>query len=135
MMSKTARLDRCVATGGLLGLTAVIAGTFGAHGLKGLLNDEMLATFEIGVRYHLYHAAAVLAIAGIARAEREARWLFHAGRLMTLGVFLFSGSLYALALTNQRWLGWITPFGGIAFIAGWLIVFIAALSSKQKAFR
>ena len=135
MMSKSVRLDSSLVSAGLLGLTAVLAGTFGAHGLKGVLSEEMLTTFEIGVRYHLYHAAAVLSLAGFARAGREHRWHTHAGSLMTLGVLLFSGSLYALALTNQRWLGWITPVGGVAFIVGWAMVIMGALGWKQEEFK
>jgi len=135
MMSASVRLNQSLACAGLLGVTAVLAGTFGAHGLKGVLSEEMLATFEIGVRYHLYHAVAVLAIAAFAMTGRENRWITYAARLMTIGVIVFSGSLYALALTNQRWLGMITPLGGVAFIAGWVMVFIAARSSKQEEFR
>jgi uncharacterized membrane protein YgdD (TMEM256/DUF423 family) len=112
--------------GALLGASGVAAGAFGAHALKQRLSPDMLAVFETGVRYQLYHALALLVVAWAAAhwtgsAARFAGWLFVAG------VVLFSGSLYALALTGVRWLGAITPFGGIAFIAGWLLLAWAAL--------
>ncbi len=98
---------------------AVAAGAFAAHGLRQRLSPEMLAVFETGVRYHMYHALGLLAVARLAglgpgRATRVAGWLFVAGTL------LFSGSLYGLALSGQRWLGAITPLGGVCFVAGWL---------------
>ena len=96
---------------------AVALGAFGAHGLRARLVPDMLATFEIGVRYQMYHALALLAV-GLA----VPRWpsLALGGWLFVAGTIVFSGSLYALALTGQRWLGAVTPVGGAAFIAGWL---------------
>src|ERR671923_224847 len=90
---------------------------FGAHGLRARLVPDMLATFEIGVRYQMYHALALLAV-GLA----VPRWpsLALGGWLFVAGTVVFSGSLYALAVTGQRWLGAVTPLGGAAFIAGWL---------------
>jgi len=100
---------------------AVAAGAFAAHGLRQRLSPEMLAVFETGVRYHMYHALGLLAVARLAalgpgRAMRVAGWLFVAGTL------LFSGSLYGLAVSGQRWLGAITPLGGVCFVAGWLVL-------------
>jgi uncharacterized membrane protein YgdD (TMEM256/DUF423 family) len=97
----------------------VAFGAFGAHGLKSRLSAEMLSTFEVGVRYQMYHALALLFVAwALGRwpgtAPVAAGWLFVAGTL------LFSGSLYLLSLTGVRWLGAITPLGGLAFLAGWL---------------
>jgi uncharacterized membrane protein YgdD (TMEM256/DUF423 family) len=97
----------------------VAAGAFGAHGLKGRLDADMLATFEVGVRYQMYHAFALIAAAWAA-----ARWpgslATSAGWLFLAGTVVFSGSLYLLSLTGQCWLGAITPIGGLAFLAGWL---------------
>ena len=102
----------------------VAAGAFGAHGLKDRLSAEMLAVFEVGVRYQMYHALALLAVGGIA-----ARWggsAAAAGWLFVAGTVLFSGSLYALAFTGQRWLGAVTPVGGAALLVGWAALAWAA---------
>lgn len=106
------------ALGSASGLVAVAAGAFGAHGLRERLNPEMLEVFETAVRYQLVHALALLAVGWAATrwpgvAATAAGWLFVAGTV------LFSGSLYALSLTGLRWLGAITPLGGLAFLAGW----------------
>lgn len=105
--------------GALSAFVGVAAGAFGAHGLKERLSAEMLAVFEIGVRYQMYHAFAL-----IVSAWAQTRWpgsLANAsGWLFVAGTIIFSGSLYALSLTGQRWLGAITPIGGLAFLAGWL---------------
>lgn len=107
--------------GAVFGALGVAAGSFGAHGLKGWLSPEMLVVFETGVRYHLVHALALLAVAWASTrwtsaAIRAAGWLFVAG------ILVFSGSLYVLTLTGIRAFGAITPFGGVAFIAGWLLL-------------
>ncbi len=111
--------------GALLGALGVAAGAFGAHALRQRLAPEMVAVFETGVRYQLVHALALLVVAWAA-AHWSGPWTFAAGWLFTAGVVLFSGSLYALALTGVRVLGAITPFGGLAFIAGWLCLAWAA---------
>ncbi len=105
--------------GSISALIAVVLGAFGAHGLKGRLTTEMLNAFEVGVRYQMYHALALLAVAGALsrwpRAEvTAAGWRFVAGTI------IFSGSLYLLSLTGVRWIGAITPIGGVAFLLGWL---------------
>jgi uncharacterized membrane protein YgdD (TMEM256/DUF423 family) len=117
---------------GICGFTGVLAGAFGAHGLKDTLG-ERLPTFETAVHYHLFHAVALLCVAIIAgmmmpasRAVRAAGWMF------ILGIILFSGSLYGLALLNERTLGWITPFGGLAFMIGWLLLAWAALQQARS---
>jgi len=97
------------------GALAVIAGAFAAHGLKGTLAPEMLETFKTGASYHLTHALAM----GLA-AFAPGLWSARAAWLFLIGIVLFSGSLYLLALSGARALGIITPFGGLAFIAGWL---------------
>jgi uncharacterized membrane protein YgdD (TMEM256/DUF423 family) len=111
--------------GALAGFVSVAFGAFGAHALRGRLSPEMLAVFETGVRYQMYHALAVLAVGAI--VARQGGGLFStAGWLFTAGIVLFSGSLYALALTGVTTLGAITPFGGLAFLAGWACLIAAA---------
>lgn len=105
--------------GAVLGAVGVALGAFGAHGLRTRLSPEMLAVFETGVRYHLIHALA-LVVMGLAAARWPAAGIGAAGWLTACGVVVFSGSLYVLALTGVRWLGAITPIGGVAMIAGWL---------------
>jgi uncharacterized membrane protein YgdD (TMEM256/DUF423 family) len=105
-----------VALGALNAAVAVAAGAFAAHALKERLAERSLAIFETGARYHMYHAVAMV-LAGMLVATRGAStagWLFQAG------IALFSGSLYALALTDVKGLGALTPIGGLAFLAGWL---------------
>ena len=107
--------------GALLGAVGVMAGAFGAHALRGRVGPEMLAVFETGVRYHLVHALALLAVAW-ASTRWEAAAIRAAGWLFVAGILLFSGSLYVLTLTGIRALGAITPIGGVAFILGWLLL-------------
>jgi uncharacterized membrane protein YgdD (TMEM256/DUF423 family) len=104
--------------GAVSALLAVALGAFGAHGLRARLSPDMLAAFEVGVRYHMYHALALLAV-GWAAGRWPGGAVHAAGWLFVAGTVVFSGSLYLLALTGQRWLGAITPLGGAAFIAGW----------------
>lgn len=99
-------------------LLAVAAGAFGAHALRMRLAPEQLAVFETGARYQMYHALALLAVAW-ANSARPAPAVTAAGWLFTVGIVVFSGSLYLLTLTGVRWLGAITPIGGVAFLAGW----------------
>jgi uncharacterized membrane protein YgdD (TMEM256/DUF423 family) len=111
--------------GSVSAFIAVGLGAFAAHGLKSRLEPAMLATFETGVRYQMYHALALLAVAWACTrwpgtAASVSGWLFIAGTV------LFSGSLYALSLTGVRWLGAITPLGGVALLAGWLCLAWAA---------
>jgi len=111
--------------GSLSALVGVAAGAFGAHALRARLAPDLLAVFETAARYQMYHALALLAVAwAVGRwpgpLPAWAGWLFVAGTL------LFSGSLYALALSGVRWLGAITPLGGVCFLAGWLCLALAA---------
>jgi uncharacterized membrane protein YgdD (TMEM256/DUF423 family) len=99
---------------------AVAAGAFGAHGLKKRLPPDLLDVFEVGARYHMYHALGLFAVAWL--ASRGAPAATAGGWLMLAGIVVFSGSLYALSLTGQRWLGAITPFGGVCFLAAWACV-------------
>ena len=97
----------------------VITGAFGAHALKRHLTEDMLATFEIAVRYQLYHALGLIVVSWAA-SQWNSQLISVAGWLFVAGVAIFSGSLYILSLTGIRWLGAITPIGGVAFIVGWL---------------
>jgi uncharacterized membrane protein YgdD (TMEM256/DUF423 family) len=106
--------------GALSALVAVAAGAFGAHALRARLSPHLLAVFETGARYQMYHALALLAVAWLAAVRPGANSVVWAGGLFLLGTVVFSGSLYTLALTGQRWLGAITPLGGVAFLAGWV---------------
>jgi len=105
--------------GSLFGFLGVVLGAFGAHALKGNLGVDQLMVFEVGVRYQMYHAFALLAAAW-AYTKWPGKSLIASGWLFIMGMVLFSGSLYALSLSGVRWLGAITPFGGLAFVAGWL---------------
>ena len=111
--------------GALMGFVGVGLGAFGAHGLKGRLSAEMLAVFETGVRYQMYHALALLAL-GAMMSRLEGRAVVVAGWSFTAGILIFSGSLYALALSGVTMLGAITPIGGAAFLIGWIALAIAA---------
>lgn len=119
-----------LALGAISAFVGVAAGAFGAHGLKSRLSAEMLAIFETGVRYQMYHAFALLFVAW-ASSRFSSSLLTTAGWLFVVGTILFSGSLYALSLTETRWLGAITPLGGVAFLGGWLCLAWAALKSNQ----
>ena len=112
--------------GAVFGFLGVGLGAFGAHGLRGRLTPEMLGVFETGVRYHMYHALALVLVAAI--MPRLGGWLVTtAGWCFAAGIVVFSGSLYALALSGVTILGAITPIGGLAFLAGWACFIIAAI--------
>ncbi len=105
--------------GSLFALAAVVIGAFGAHGLKDRLSPEMLGVYQTGVQYHFYHAFGLLLVGLACFHLPDSTALRSAGWLMAAGILLFSGSLYALALTGQKGLGAVAPIGGVAFIAGW----------------
>ncbi|MEQ8798992.1 MAG: DUF423 domain-containing protein [Salinisphaeraceae bacterium] len=110
--------------GSLYGLLGVLLGAFGAHAMRDRLSPEMLRVWETAVQYQFWHALALLAV-GLLAARLAGAWLNAAGVTFVLGVLIFSGSLYALALTGIRVLGAVTPFGGILLIAGWLCLAMA----------
>jgi uncharacterized membrane protein YgdD (TMEM256/DUF423 family) len=112
--------------GAVAGFIGVAFGAFGAHGLRGRLSPEMLAVFETGVRYQMYHALALL-LTAIVAGRADGRAVAAAGWLFIAGIALFSGSLYVLAVTGVTALGAITPIGGVAFLAGWICLGVAAL--------
>jgi uncharacterized membrane protein YgdD (TMEM256/DUF423 family) len=113
------------AVGSLLAFLAVALGAFAAHALKARLSADLLAIFEVGVRYHMYHALALLAVAWASSRWPDSNAHF-AGWAFLIGIVVFSGSLYLLSVTGMRWLGAITPIGGLAFLVGWLILAWAA---------
>ncbi len=115
-----------------LGGLAVALGAFGAHGLKNRLSDDLLAIYETGVRYHFYHALALLAVSLAVPALWQSKWTPFACGAWTVGIVLFSGSLYLLAVTGARWLGATTPLGGVALILGWVFLFVAAGSLRNS---
>lgn len=116
--------------GAILSGVGVGLGAFGAHGLKTRVEPDLLAIFETGVRYHMYHALALLAV-GWAVSKNPAGILHAAGFLFTAGIILFSGSLYLMTLTGARWLGAITPLGGLAFLVGWALLAWGAKGSTS----
>lgn len=111
---------------GLSGLLAVILGAFGAHGLKGKVTPELLSAFQTGVQYQFYHALALLAVALLLLRLPELPLLHWAGWMFVAGILLFSGSLYALTFGGPRWLGPVTPLGGLCFMAGWVLLLLSA---------
>ena len=113
--------------GSINAMLAVILGAFGAHGLKSRLTEDLLAVYQTGVQYHFYHSLGLILIGVIAWQMPGSVWLKWSAWIMLAGIVLFSGSLYLLALTNMRWLGMITPIGGIAFIVAWLLLLVAAV--------
>src|SRR5438067_1929277 len=114
--------------GAIFGFLGVAFGAFGAHALRSRLSPEMLTVFETGVRYQMYHAFAILIVAAAIGRIGDAQLLTIAGWLFFAGVILFSGSLYALALSGVGILGAVTPLGGLLFLAGWATLAIFAVA-------
>ena len=123
------RSHTILAVGAISGFISVAAGAFGAHGLKARLSPDLLATFEIGARYQMYHAL-LLVLIGVLATSRSATSYSASAWLLVAGTVLFSGSLYALALSGQRWFGAITPLGGLCFLLAWLLLAYSALRSS-----
>lgn len=113
--------------GSLAMLLAVAMGAFGAHALKKTLSPEFMAIYETAVHYHFYHALGLLVVGVLASRLPDTGLLRGSGILMTVGLLLFSGSLYALSLSGIRWLGAVTPLGGIAFLLAWLLLLLAVI--------
>ena len=111
--------------GAVSALIGVGMGAFGAHGLKTMLAPEMLAVYKTGVTYQMWHALGLILIA-LLRQQNKGKLLIWAGWFMFAGIILFSGSLYLLAILNTKWLGMITPLGGVAFLIAWILVVIFA---------
>ncbi|MBP2002595.1 uncharacterized membrane protein YgdD (TMEM256/DUF423 family) [Paenibacillus shirakamiensis] len=116
---------KSVGIGAIVMLLGVAIGAFGAHALKSVLGDHA-ATYETGVLYHMIHGLGIILIGIAAHAWGESKRLLWASRLLLIGTILFSGSLYVLSITGITLLGAITPFGGVAFILGWLLFALEA---------
>ncbi len=117
------------AAGAVLSGLGVLVGACGAHGLRDRVTADMLAVFETGVRYHLIHGLAVIAVAWAASRWPSA-WIGAAGWLFAAGIVVFSGSLYILAISGVRWWGAVTPIGGVCFLAGWAALAVGALRAS-----
>lgn len=126
-LQSSIRNARFAATAGAInGLIAVACGAFGAHALRDRVPADLLAVFKTGAEYQMAHALALLGIAGLLHFRPNDSRLRLSSLLFTVGITLFSGSLYLMALTGERWLGMITPFGGLSFLLGWLLLLISA---------
>ncbi|GGG75044.1 DUF423 domain-containing protein [Paenibacillus radicis (ex Gao et al. 2016)] len=125
-------LKKYFAIGAFGAALAVALGAFGAHGLKEVLSERLLDIFETGVRYHMYHSLGLMLVALLADRLGESKLLRTGANLLVAGVVIFSGSLYALALSDVSVLGAITPIGGVAFLGGWGCIIAAALRSSEK---
>ena len=113
--------------GALNALLAIILGAFGAHALRGQLSEKMFDVFNTASEYHFYHAIGLMIIGILFLQLSPSTWFKWSGWFMLAGIVLFSGSLYFLAVSRYSWLGFVTPFGGTAFILAWLSVFIGLL--------
>lgn len=116
-----------LAVGALVALLAVMAGAFGAHGLRGMVGERGLEVFQTAVTYQMYHAVALVLVALLSAIGLPRRLLGTAGAFFLAGILLFSGSLYLLVLTDIRWVGPVTPIGGVCFMVGWAVLVAAAL--------
>ena len=121
-----------LAFGCLNALLAVMLGAFGAHGLKTRVTENMLAVYQTGAQYHFYHALGLIVVGLVVMQMPPSIWFKAAGWLMLTGILLFSGSLYVLGVTQLRWLGAVTPFGGTAFIFAWLSLFIGIIRAQTS---
>ena len=128
-MSPTAKFFLIL--GSINAALVVLLGAFGAHALKARLPADMLAVYQTGVHYHLFHALGLIAVGLVATQIPASAYLKWSGWLMLAGIVLFSGSLYVLSVSGLRWLGMVTPFGGLAFILSWTLLVIAVLKASS----
>lgn len=119
--------------GALSALIGVGMGAFGAHSLKAVISPEMLAVYQTGVTYQMWHALGLIGVAFIHQQTPDSKLVHWAGWLMFTGIVLFSGSLYLLALLNLNWLGMITPIGGVSFLTAWLLITIFAAKNIRAS--
>ncbi|CAH9018034.1 DUF423 domain-containing protein [Candidatus Nitrosacidococcus sp. I8] len=119
-----------ISTGAFFAALGILLGAFGAHGLKNRLETHMLEVWHTGVNYHMYHALGLIFIGILLHQIGDSSLIKWSGRLMITGIILFSGSLYLLAFTGIKWLGAITPLGGISFITAWLLLSFALLRAN-----
>jgi uncharacterized membrane protein YgdD (TMEM256/DUF423 family) len=118
--------------GALSAMIGVGMGAFGAHGLKTVISPELLAVYQTGVTYQMWHALGLISIALLRQQAPASKLLTWAGWLMFAGILLFSGSLYLLALLNLKWLGMITPIGGVCFLTAWLLITLFAAKNIRN---
>jgi len=118
--------------GSFFALTAVMAGAFGAHGLRNLVSERSLEVFQTAVTYQMYHAIALVLVALLAGFGLSRRWLGLAAGFFVAGILLFSGSLYTLVLTEIRWIGPVTPMGGVCFMIGWILLLTAGVGQQTN---
>ncbi|MEO6778989.1 MAG: DUF423 domain-containing protein [Gemmatimonadaceae bacterium] len=128
-MQPVARL--LIALGSINALLAVLLGAFGAHALRARISPAMLEVYHTASQYHFYHALGMLLVGVLAMQFQNVGALRLSGLLMLVGIVLFSGSLYVLAVTGVTWLGAITPLGGLAFIAAWIVLAAAVLRAQH----
>jgi uncharacterized membrane protein YgdD (TMEM256/DUF423 family) len=123
---------RLLLIGSIFAFLSVLIGAFGAHAVKARLDATgMRSVFETGVQYQMFHAIAILLLASFADRVAAGKRLTQAAALFSVGIVLFSGSLYALALSDDKILGAITPFGGLSFMLGWILVAAAAVKGDR----
>ena len=123
----TATTKLFLALGGINALIAVGLGAFGAHALRSVISTEMMETYQTGIRYHFYHALGLMIIALVAFHLPSSALIKWSGWVMFAGIVLFSGSLYILSLSGMTRFGAVTPLGGVAFIAAWVLLVIGVL--------
>ncbi len=124
-------MNKYTKIGALAAMLSVAIGAFGAHILEDRLSADMLDVYDTGVQYHMFHSAGILIIALLIDRLPSPKMAVWAARLLVVGTVLFSGSLYALALSGVKMLGAVTPLGGVAFIAGWICLALAARANKK----
>ena len=121
----------CLFWASVSGLLCVALGAFGAHALEASLSSAMLEIWQTAVHYQMFHVAGLIGIHVLIQEKGNLPVLHNSGRLMLAGMVIFSGSLYLLALTGQRWLGMITPIGGVCLMVAWVLLAIGSLSKAQ----
>ena len=134
-VARPALMIWALVTGAVLALFAVMAGGFGAHGLRNVVDARGLEVFEMAATYQMYHALGLVLLALLAGFGLSRKLLTVAAAFMLAGVVLFSGSLYALVLVQTKGIGLITPIGGVCFMIGWLLLVLAALTFKADSKR
>ena len=117
----------------LSAMTGVGLGAFGAHGLKNILSPELLTVYQTGVTYQMWHALGLMGIALVHHQAAESKLIYWSGWLMVIGIIVFSGSLYLLAILDLKWIGIITPIGGVSFIMAWVLIAIFATQKQYNS--
>ena len=131
-MSEESFARRCIAAGALLMLLGVVLGAFGAHALQDQLAPRRLASFQTGVHYQVLHAIGLVLLGLVARATGEGSALRWSARLMLAGIACFSGSIYLMTAGAPRWLGAVTPIGGVSFMVAWALLVRHALAAQRS---